>query len=79
MLLSLGLLQEPLLERLLVKSSLGLVLVRGVFPLLFALAGVILVGGVLAFLGAVGDEMARVSATKHPWLEPPRRRFKQLL
>ena len=64
--LSLGLLDEPLLERLLVKSSLGLVLVRGVLPLLFALARVVLVGGVLAFLGAVGNEMDQVSATKAP-------------
>ena len=66
MLLSLGLLQKPLLERLLVKSSLGLVLVRGVLPLLFTLAGVVLVGGVLAFLGTVGDEVVWVSATKAP-------------
>ena len=64
MLLSLGLLQKPLLERLLVKSSLGLVLVRGVLPLLFPLAGVILVGGVLAFLGAVGDEVVWVTTPK---------------
>jgi len=65
-LLSLGLHQEPLLERLLVKSSLGLVLVRGVLPLLFALARVVLVGGVLAFLRAVCDEVVRVSTTKAP-------------
>ena len=64
--MSLGFLQEPLFERLLVKSSLGLVLVRGVLLLLFALAGIVLVGGVLAFLGPVCDEVVRVSATKVP-------------
>ena len=62
--LSLGLLQEPLLERLLVKSCLGLVLVRGVLSLLFALSRVVLVGGVLAFLGEVGDEVVWVTAAK---------------
>ena len=62
--MSLGLLQKPLLEHLLVESCLGLVLVRGVLSLLFALSRVVLVGGVLAFLGAVGDEVVRVFATK---------------
>ena len=51
MLLGLGLLEVHLLERLLVESSLRLVLTGGVLMLVLALARVILVGGVLAFLG----------------------------
>jgi hypothetical protein len=59
MLLGLGLL-EILLQRLLVESSLRLVL-GGVLALVLALAGVVLIGGVLVLLGAVGDEVVRIS------------------
>ena len=63
-LLGLGLLEIPLLERLLIKSSLELVLVGGVLALVLALADVILVGGVLVLLGAVGDEVVGISTAK---------------
>jgi hypothetical protein len=59
-LLGLGLLEVLLLERLLVESSLRLVL-RGVLALVLALARVVLVRGVLVLLGAVGDEVVGVS------------------
>jgi len=59
-LLGLGLLEVLLLERLLVESSLRLVL-GGVLALVLALAGVVLVRGVLVLLGAVGDEVVEVS------------------
>ena len=61
MLLGLGLLEVHLLELLLVESSLRLVLFGGVLMLVLALAGVILVEGVLVLLGAVGDEVVKVS------------------
>ena len=64
MLLSLGLLDVPLLERLLVESSLGLVLVEGVLALVLVLAGIELVGEVLVLLGAVGDEVDGISIAK---------------
>ena len=59
MLLCLGLLEVHLLERLLAESSLRLVL-GGVLALVLALAGVVLVGGVLVLLGAVGDEVVGI-------------------
>ena len=62
--MGLGLLEIPLLERLLIKSSLELVLVGGVLALVLALADVILVGGVLVLLGAVGDEVVGISTAK---------------
>ena len=60
-LLGLVLLEVYLLERLLVESSLRLVLAGGVLVLVHALAGVILVEGVLVLLGAVGNEVVGVS------------------
>jgi hypothetical protein len=68
-LLGLGLL-EVLLERLLVKSSLRLVL-GGVLALVLVLAGVILVGEVLVLLGAVDDEMVGVSTAVASFLWTP--------
>jgi hypothetical protein len=59
-LLSLGLLEVLLLQHLLVESSLRLVL-GGVLALVLALARVVLVEGVLVLLGAVGDEVVRIS------------------
>jgi hypothetical protein len=59
-LLGLGLLEVLLLQRLLVELFLRLVL-GGVLALVLALAGVILVGGVLVLLGTVGDEVVRIS------------------
>ena len=53
-LLGLVLLEVYLLERLHVESSLRLVLAGGVLALVLALAGVILVGGVLVLLGGNG-------------------------
>jgi hypothetical protein len=58
--LGLGLLEVLLLERLLIESSLSLVL-RGVLVLVLVLARVILVKGVLVLLGVVGDEVVGVS------------------
>jgi hypothetical protein len=58
--LGLGLLEVLLLQCLLVESSLRLVL-RGVLALVLALAGVVLVGGVLVLLGAVGNEVVGIS------------------
>ena len=63
-LLGLGLHKVHLLERLLVKFFLRLVLVEGVLALVLALADVILVGGVLVLLGAVGDEVVGISTAK---------------
>ena len=60
-LLGLGLLEVHLLERLLVESSLQLVLAGGVLALVLALAGVMLAGEVLVLLGVVGDEVVGVS------------------
>ena len=60
-LLGLGLLEVYLLERLLVESSLRLMLAGGVLALVLALAGVILVGGVLVLLEAMGDKVVGVS------------------
>ena len=60
MLLGLGLLEVHHLERLLIESSLRLVLVRGVLALVLALARVKLVRGVLVLLGVVGDEVVGV-------------------
>jgi hypothetical protein len=60
-LLGLGFLEVLLLERLLIESSLRLVLAGGVLALVLALAGVILVKGVLVLLGAVSDEVVRAS------------------
>jgi hypothetical protein len=59
-LLGLGLLKVLFLEHLLIEFSLRLVL-RGILVLVLALARVILVGGVLVPLGAVSDEVVRVS------------------
>jgi hypothetical protein len=60
-LVSLGLLEELLLDRLLIKTSLRLVLAGGVPTLVLVLVGVILVGGVLVLLGAVGDKVVGIS------------------
>ena len=60
-LLGLGLHKVHLLERLLVKFFLRLVLFGGVLALVLPHAGVVLAGGVLVFLGAVGDEVVGVS------------------
>ena len=60
-LLGLGLLAVLLLKRLLVESSLRLVLAEGVLTLVLALVGVVLVGGVLVLLGAVSDKVVKVS------------------
>jgi hypothetical protein len=59
-LLGLGLLEVLLLQCLLVEFSLRLVL-GGVVTLVLALAGVILVGGMLVLLGIVGDEVVKIS------------------
>ena len=63
-LLGLGVLDVLLLEHLLVKSSLGHVLVGGVLMLVLELVGVLLVREVLVLLGAVGDKVVKVSTTK---------------
>jgi hypothetical protein len=60
-LLGLDLLEVHLLEYLLVEFSLRVVLARGVLMIVLALAGVVLVGGVLVLLGAVDDEVVGVS------------------
>ena len=60
-LLGVGLLEVRLLERLLVKTSLQLVLARGVLALVLALSGVMLARKVLVLLGAVGDEVVGIS------------------
>jgi hypothetical protein len=60
-LLGLDLLEVLLLEGLLVESSLWLMLTEGVLALVLALAGVILVGGVLVLLRIVGDEVVEIS------------------
>jgi len=60
-LLGLSILEVLLLERLLIESSLRLVLVRGVLALVLALARVKLVRGVLVLLGAMGDKVVVVS------------------
>ena len=62
-LLGLGLVEVHLLERLLVESSLGLVLPGVVLVLVFALVVVVLVGGVLAFDRAVGDVVVGISTS----------------
>jgi hypothetical protein len=69
-LLGLVLLEVLLLERLLVKSSIRLVL-GGVLALVLVLVGVILVGGVLVLLGAVDDEMVGVSTAIASFLWTP--------
>ena len=61
MLLCLGLLEVHLLERLLVETSLRLVLAGGVLTLVLALVGVVLAEKVLVLLGAVGDEVVGIS------------------
>jgi hypothetical protein len=60
MLMSLGLL-EVLLECLLVESSFGFVLARGVLTFVLTLGSIMLAGGVLVLLGAVGDKVVGVS------------------
>ena len=61
---SLGLLEVLALDRLLVESSLGLVLPGVVLVLVFALVVVVLVGGVLAYDGAVGDVVVGISTSR---------------
>jgi len=60
-LLVLGLLEVHLIKRLLIESSLQLVLIRGVLTLVLVLARVMLVGEVLVLLGAVGNEVIGVT------------------
>jgi hypothetical protein len=61
MLMSLGLLEVLLLKRLLVESSIGLVLAGGVLALVLTLGSIVLAGGVLVLLGAVDDKVVGVS------------------
>jgi hypothetical protein len=71
-LLGLGLLEVLLLECLLVEFSFRLVF-RGVLTLVLTLVGVVLVGGVLVPLGAVGDKVVGVSIAVASFLwTPPR-------
>jgi hypothetical protein len=67
-LLGLGLLEVLLLQCLLVESSLRLVL-GGVLALVLMPAGVVLVGGVLVLLGAVGDKVVGISTAVASFLE----------
>jgi hypothetical protein len=60
MLMSLGLL-EVLLECLLIESSFGFVLAGGVLTFVLTLGSIMLAGGVLVLLGAVGDKVVGVS------------------
>jgi hypothetical protein len=68
--LSLGLFEVLLLKRLLIESSLRLVL-GGVLALVLTLAGVVLVRGVLVLLGAVGDKVVEVSIVVASFLQTP--------
>jgi hypothetical protein len=68
-LLGLGLLAVHLLERLLVEASLRLVLARGVLTLVLVPIRVEYAEGGLVLLGAVDDEVVRISATKASLLE----------
>jgi hypothetical protein len=62
------LLEVLLLQRLLVESSLRLVL-GGVLALVLVLARVILVEGVLVLLGTVGDEVVGISTAIASFLQ----------
>ena len=61
---ALAFLEVLLLECLHVESSLGLILAEGVLALVLALANIVLVGGVLVLLGAVGNEVVGISTAK---------------
>jgi hypothetical protein len=72
MLLDLGLLEVLLLERLLVESSLGLVLTRGVLSLALASTRVVATQAsfLLALLGVTGDKSGRVAIVEASILRP---------
>ena len=70
-LLGLGLLEVLLLERLLIESSLQLVLAGGVLVLVLVPAEVELARGVLVLLGAVGNKVVGVSTAVASFLRTP--------
>jgi hypothetical protein len=79
-LLDLGLLEVLLLERLLVESSLGLVLARGVLSLAHASTKVVVRASIrLALLGVTGDKVVGVAAVEASILRSPHRQFWRLL